>query len=273
MRVLITSLLITIPIIAAEWRILPADSYLEPFILDHQAARISASALVYDIAGPDSFLVYSPMNLGVQRMLFRRSESEQKGIEFGIEFGMHSQHAVSRTRGAELGSLQNIDYRIAGVVNVKQDATVYRMLLFHQSSHLGDDFIIRNRITRPTPNTLNYEELSVTRVINRDALQHFIGAGYNISPNTVRERIMFQAGYYWIQPDESSLRMVQGTFIRVFEETNWRPGIRTAFGLRTAFDAEHPVDFLLEYYQGPLPYSTLEYQRVRLYGIGVYFSF
>jgi hypothetical protein len=267
------TLLCCTAIFGGEWTLLPSNSYLQPFTLDPQAARISASALVYEIQGPDSFDVYSPMNLGIQRILVRHDRSQALGIEFGIEFGMHSQHTITKVRNAELGGLQNIDYRIAGVWNVRNENVVYRIVLFHQSSHLGDDFIIRNGITRPTPNTLNYEELSLTRVVNGPKLQHFLGAGYNISPNTVRKRAMLQGGYFWKQPELAALRLVHGTFVRVFEETNWRPGIKTAVGLEVALDPHHPVDFLLEYYQGPLPYSTLEFQRVRLYGVGVYFSF
>lgn len=257
-----------------EITLLPSGTLLQPVTLDPHAPQISGSILSYSVRGESGQKLYSPLNIGFQRMLLRWQDAAGRDLEFGIEFGIHSQHSVVDAGEAYLGGLQNIDYRIGGVIHHRRGERCYKLLLFHQSSHLGDDYIIRNEITRPTPNTLNYEQLSLTRDTQRGHLRTYVGFGYNISPHTVRERIMLQGGYFLNKPigHLMNITWVHGTHVKIFEENEYRPNVKTALGIEVQFDPDNPVKFLVEYYNGHLPYSTLEYQLVQLLGVGVYFN-
>lgn len=254
----------------SDWTLLPNGSLVKPIILDSHAAQASGSILAYQVRNSLEEKVYSPINIGFQRMLIRYTDD----LEFGIEFGIHSQYTVVDAGEAPLGGLQNIDYRIAGVIHYSLKRSVLRLSLFHQSSHLGDDYIIRNMITRPTPNTLNYEELSLIRFAWRGGTRTYAGAGYNISPHTVRERIMLTGGYFWKQPEprHQDYALAHGVHLKIFEENDYHPNIKVGLGFEVRYDPENFVIFMLEYYKGHLPYSTLEYQKVQLYGVGAYFN-
>ena len=85
---------------------------------------------------------------------------------------------------------------------------------------------------------------------------------------------MLQGGYFLNKPigHLMNITWVHGTHVKIFEENEYRPNVKTALGIEVQFDPDNPVKFLVEYYNGHLPYSTLEYQLVQLLGVGVYFN-
>lgn len=256
------------------WTLFPEKSWFKPPLLDPAAAQSSASLLRFQILDQASPKVYSPVNLGFQKMLVRHTTEAGKGWEAGIEFGIHTQFSIVSTPTAPMGGLDNTDYRIAGVVHYKHGRTVERLNLFHQSSHLGDDYLIRNQIVDPNNRTQNYEQFSYLRAIALPLTQWYYGAGLNISPNTVRERTLLQSGLEYEQPFNTSavIHFIAGADLKFYEQNDFRPNVKLGAGIRFNNDTVSGMTFLLEYYKGHLPYSTLEDQRVKWVGIGVYFQ-
>lgn len=254
-----------------EW--LPGGSYWRTTILDPTSPQISASLLAYQVEGSVKEKVYSPVNIGTQKMVFRFEDTEARGFEFGLEFGVHSQFTIVDSGDAFMGGLQNTDYRIGGVLHYHDDHSVWRILLFHQSSHLGDDFMLRTQFFIPNSKVLNYEQLSLSRMLIRDNAQYYYGIGFNVSPHTTRKRSAFHGGFQFQHPIQASPRLgyVYGLHIRLDEQNDFRPSFKTGLGIELGRNNRNPFMVFLEYYYGNLPYSTLEYQKVQLYGIGVYF--
>lgn len=250
----------------------PRQVWFKPLLFDPAAAQSSASLLRFQQKNNASLKVYSPVNLGFQKMVLHLQTGPEKGWEAGIEFGIHSQFSIVSTPTAPMGGLDNTDYIIAGVVHYKHGHMVERFSLFHQSSHLGDDYLIRNNIVDPNNRTQNYEQIGYLRSIQLARTRWYYGVGLNISPNTVRKRRLLQSGVEYEKPlrDSDAIQFVYGADLKFYEQNDYRPNVKFGTGIRFTRDSLSGLTFLMEYYNGHLPYSTLEYQMVSWVGIGVY---
>ncbi|MCF7798263.1 MAG: DUF1207 domain-containing protein [Candidatus Marinimicrobia bacterium] len=251
----------------------PRDSWFKPPLLDPAAAQSSASLLRFQATDDPTPKVYSPVNLGFQKILIRKQTGFHKGWEAGVEFGIHTQFSIISTPTAPMGGLDNTDYLIAGIWHYKHGRTVERVQLFHQSSHLGDDYLIRNQIVEPNNRSQNYEQLSYLRAHTGKSTRWYYGLGVNISPNTVRERIVVQGGMEIVQPmgeNNRAIQLLAGVNVKLYGEHDYYPNLKTGAGVRFSRDKRSGLTLLVEYYHGHLPYSTLAYQKVSWLGLGAY---
>ena len=264
------------PLSGSDISWLPQGSFFPSRYLDPAAGQQSISILSYEVEGETQQLIYVPISVSMHQQFVRSVQSETRQWETGMEFTIYSQFSIVDAGEAFMGGLQNADYRISSIFHYEHNpSTLYRVSLFHQSSHIGDDYIIRNFIVTPTLRTQNYEQLDLT------LFKRFVGwniygvAGYNVSPNTVRERILLQLGGDWYHPlsNQPGLALLAGTDIKIYEHYEYVPNIRIGAGIEFARRTQTPVKLLFSYYQGQLPYSTLEYQKVRLVGLSLIFDF
>ncbi|MBC8374666.1 MAG: DUF1207 domain-containing protein [FCB group bacterium] len=255
---------------------LPQGSFFPSRYLDPAAGQQSISVLSYEVAGETQQLMYVPISLSMHQQFVRSVQSETRQWELGMEFTIYSQFSIVDVGEAFMGGLQNADYRISSVFHYQHNSvSLYRVSLFHQSSHLGDDYIIRNFVVTPTLRTQNYEQLDFTLYKKLDGWNLYGVAGYNVSPNTVRKRLLLQLGGDWHHPlsNQPGLALVAGMDVKIYEHNKYVPNVRIATGIEFARRTQTPVKLLLSYYQGHLPYSTLEFQKVRLVGLSLIFDF
>ncbi|NQV15104.1 DUF1207 domain-containing protein [bacterium] len=260
---------------ATEIQWLPHGSFFPTMYLDPTACQQGLSVLAYQVEGNQKGQMYVPVSLSMQQQLLRMEYDQDTRYELGIQFSVFSQFSIVDVGEAFMGGLQNADYRISAVLNVQRDKnTHYRLSLFHQSSHLGDDYIIRNSITTPTLRTLNYEQLDLIISKKIDMYRVYGGGGYNVSPNTIRERFMLQFGADLTKPLAAfaGASMIAGFDVKIYEHNDYTPNLRLGFGLELAGNTKSPYKILITWYQGRLPYSTLEYQRVHLLGLSLVFN-
>ncbi len=220
--------------------------------------------------------MYVPISLSMRQQFIRSMQSSTRQWELGIEFTIFSQFSIIDVGEAFMGGLQNADYRVSSIFHYQHNPTTfYKVSLFHQSSHLGDDYIIRNFIVTPTLRTQNYEQLDLTLYKKLQDINLYGVSGYNVSPNTVRKRLLLQLGGDWIHPltNHPGLALLAGIDLKLYEHNDYVPNIRIGTGIEFARGTAAPLKLLLSYYQGQLPYSTLEYQKVRLLGLSLIFDF
>ncbi len=261
---------------ASEISWLPQGSIFPSLYLDPAAGQQSISIFSYEVEGETKQLMYVPISLGMRQQFLRSDQSVGQRWELGMEFTIFSQFSIVDAGDAFMGGLQNADYRISSIFHYQHNQTTfYKVSLFHQSSHLGDDYIIRNFVETATLRTQNYEQLDLTLYKQFQAINLYAVAGYNVSPNTVRERVLIQMGGDWIHPlsKHEGLALLAGVDVKIYEHYDYIPNLRIGTGIEFARGTLTPVKILLSYYQGRLPYSTLEYQKVRLVGLSLMFDF
>jgi hypothetical protein len=168
-----------------------------------------------------------------------------------------------------LGEMENADYKVAFLLNYKLSDLSLRLRFYHTSSHLADDYILRNNITEPNPGILNYEQLDLTASFQIKSTRLYGGLGIVITPNAVRERLSAQAGFLYrkCKNPESYVRFLFGSDLKIMQQNNYRPNFRTSAGIEIGGEEKINVAFMLEYYNGHLPYSILEYKIVNWIGI------
>lgn len=253
-----------------EW--LPQGSIYPTAVFDPRAAIQGISMLNYDIVGDDTRRAYVPVTLSMEQQFLRKQMSDDQLFELGMRFSMYSQWSIADVGEAFMGGLQNSDFRISALGTYHWDSIHFlQFSLFHQSSHLGDDYIIRNSITSPALRTLNYEQfdLSYSRLINRTKL--YTGLGYNVSPNTVRGRTMLSAGVELAIPlqNHAGVSLKLGLHSNIYEQNDFSPNLRAGLGLELAGNTSSPFIVMISVFKGHLPYSTLEYQKVTLVGLSL----
>ncbi len=264
------------PLPAAEpvLQILPPGSYFAPIMLDPVSNQLNASLLAFNLDGRYQRKVYIPVNMGVTKMIIRRERNRDHGWEAGFEFTIATQYEIHEKRSAVAGRLMNADYRISGLVHLRDGRHTYRIRLFHKSSHLGDEYIFDSGITKRGSNPLNYEQLDITRATLVGDRRYYYGLGYNLSPNTERKRVALQCGFFRSTPlgTGGDMRYLYGIDVQIFEQNNYRPNVKLGLGLELWSTKANPPRLMFEYYNGYLPYSRLEHQQVQLVGLGLYFN-
>ncbi len=260
---------------------MPARSYFETILLDPTSNQLGLSVLGYSSGQRGIWeKIYIPIFMGVNKPVLRWGPTDRHGQEVGFDFLIMTQYDIERVdrdymeQSAPMGTILNADYRISGWYNIKSQASTYRIRLFHQSSHLGDDFVIRNGIMGRGSNPMNYEQLDITRSVQNGNHRHYYGFGYTVTPHAERKRIAFQLGYFFSRttPRFANSKFIGGADIKIMEQHGYRPSIKLGIGYELGQSHRNPPRLILEYYNGNLPYSRYESTVVQLLGIGLYMN-
>ena len=138
-----------------------------------------------------------------------------------------------------------------------------RVNLYHRSSHLGDDYLLKNDISRATDpdywaeDPANFETLEVLYAYNKKKIGLYAGASYIVRTDSNRKKLAFQTGGVFKNFETESKflnRIFIGYDIRLLENNDYNLDFNG--GLGYAFKNNNSLR--LEYYNGYLPYSRLE---------------
>ncbi len=257
---------------SSKFSFLKRGSYFDQIILDPTESQTSVGLFKIWQSGLKADGVYIPVNIGFQQSIMRYDLNDQSGLEFGFAGAVFTQFTIKKMEGnTYLGEMENADYRISFLLNYKYKALSLRLRAFHTSSHLSDDYIIRNNITEPNPGTLNYEQLDLTGSYQFQKIRLYGGFGFVLTPNTVRDRFSTQFGFLYRKSINSkdNFRFITGADIKLLQQNDFTPNIRTGMGIEYGNKQATHVGFILEYYNGHLPYSVMEYNKVNWFGASI----
>lgn len=134
---------------------------------------------------------------------------------------------------------------------------------------MGDDYIIRNEITVPNDKSTNYEQIDLSLKNYNEKYQVYLGAGYVYWKYAYRKRTSAQLGYMHYKKLGEQTRLFAGFDMKLFQKNKYNPDIRTAAGI----EISKQVNIMLEYYNGYIPYSTLDLGKINRYGISSVLDF
>jgi len=253
---------------------LPKGHLFDPILLDPLEAQTYGSVLpAYYTNGekyPGSIV---PFAFGFAKPFYRRTTEPGHSEELVLDLASFTQFEVyyDYQRDKQRRQIINNDYKISFIYNIRRGDNNYRIRVYHLSSHLGDDYVYRNRITAPSPNSVNYEVLDGTysRVVRDWRLYGGIGIGLRKAEE--RKRFSAQLGAYYKKPSSHAARLVGGVDVKFWQETSFKPGIHAGIGVEVG-RTQNNLTFLLEGYSGFRPYSQYETQHTNWLGLGLYLN-
>lgn len=261
-------------IIQPRREFLPKGHLFEPIVLDPLEAQTYGSVLPgYWTEGKKYAGSIVPFAFGFAKPFYRRTTDAGHASEWVLDLASFTQFEAyyDSKAGKARRQIMNNDYKISIIYNLRRGDNNYRFRVYHLSSHLGDDYIYRNQITAPSPNSVNYELLDVTYSRTVSDWRLYGGAGVVLRKTDERKPLSAQLGAFYKKPSANAARLVGGVDVKFWQQTNFRPGVHGGIGIELG-RTQNNLTFLLEGYSGFRPYSQYEDQQTSWIGVGVYLN-
>ena len=257
---------------AAAAEVFPAGHVFRPLLADPAEPRSFVSLLRADTAETEPFTLAS-VGFGTDFGLVRwAGEAPGEGLRLGVFGAVFSQFNLD----APSDDLINSDFVIGVPLAARRGSLATRVRLWHQSSHLGDELILRGGA--PPRADLSMEVADALVAWERGGWRLYGGGSYVIRRDASNlKRAGAQAGidYEGSRALLAGGRLLAGVDIKGFEETDWDPGMSAKLGLQ--FGAPHParrgLSLFLVVYDGFAPFGQFPSTEVRYYGASLQFDF
>jgi len=181
--------------------------------------------------------------------------------------------------------LVNADYIIGLPITFRRKAFSMRFRLYHQSTHLGDEFLLRENNPKFVRENISFEAAEMILSLDGGPFRVYGGGEYLLrrEPKDL-ERYVAHGGVE-LRPARrlvrfgtvAGVRFVAGGDVKASEEQDWKPAV----SIRTGFEFDRPRDtdppgrrwgLLFEAYTGPSPYGQFFRNQVRYFGAGIHFT-
>jgi len=181
--------------------------------------------------------------------------------------------------------LVNADYMIGLPITMRSSAFSMRLRLYHQSSHLGDEFLLRENNPTFERENISFEAADMIVSLDGGPLRVYGGGEYLLrrDPKDL-ERYVAHGGVE-LRPARrlvrfgtvAGMRFVAAGDLKASQEQDWKPAV----SIRTGFEFDRPRDteppsrrwgLLFEAYKGPSPYGQFFRRNVEYYGAGIHFT-
>ena len=249
---------------------LPTGDLFNPLIADPKEPRFYISYRLFKFQSQQIHV--GTMGYGEFFGLYRHNNPGGYSWQVDIGGGIHAQfdlHASSL-------DLVNADYTVGFPVSFRKDNVSYRIALFHQSSHLGDEFLLHNNVQRVE---LSFESLELLRSQEWDNWRLYYGGQYIVhqGPTDIKPGTIQVGGEYYGAGSAilGTGRLVGGCDLKFDQEHDWSMNASVKAGLQ--FDSSSGdgryIRLLAEGYKGFTPYGQFYMDRITYVGIGFYLGF
>lgn len=206
--------------------------------------------------------LYIPVNIG-----FRKSflQWDMLSLRFDLALGAaaYTQFEVIKfDRNTYRGGLLNTDFKASGFLFTSSGRNYFRVQLFHISSHLGDDYMIRNQDFELNDKSVNYEQVDITYLIRLNQVNFYIGIGQVITAHAYRKRFMAEIGFQGDFPLKEKIDLAYGADLKLYDENDFIPDYHGGLGISFKQKKQHQLNISFDVYHGNIPYSTLDFGQV-----------
>ena len=251
--------------------LLPAGHLFQPLLADPRWPHFSAAYRYY----PDhpELRHVGAVSFGETIPLFRGNAFADSQWEAGIQAGVFALFQMD----APSKDLLNADYFASLFGTWRRGPLSALGRLFHQSSHLGDELLLRTRLERIN---LTYE--SVDLKLSYDlpwGLRVYGGGGYLFDQEPERLKPWAaQGGVEFRSPwtiAAGQIRPVAAVDLQTREENKWNldVSVRGGIQLENVRVLERNLQLLVEYFHGNSPDGQFYRKRVDYLGLGAHFHF
>ncbi|HEV8052123.1 MAG TPA: DUF1207 domain-containing protein [Parachlamydiaceae bacterium] len=216
-----------------------------------------------------------PVSIGDQFSLFKFKINSCSSVYFGIEACVW---AVFEAKPKSL-SLINADYFIGLPLTYINRNFSARLRIFHQSSHLGDEFLLENQIVRKNPSmegvdiSIAYEPidklvyfLGYTRIIRSDD-------SFKVKPNSIYYGFNYFMDFAKIQTfSGEAIPYVAGYFINN-ENTHWDFDSSVAIGYQWEKYYGHKLRIYVQGHHGYSPDGQFARKKSKYISVNLLYSY
>jgi hypothetical protein len=254
---------------------LPEGHLFKPLLADPRWAHFSAAYRNYvgnNIDGNNNGAV----SFG-ETIPFYRANLGRYAVQW--EAGLQAAVFSDFNLGAPSSDLINTDFIASAYASARTGQASAFARVYHQSSHLGDEFLLR-RLTDVERINLSYEGADLRLSYELPYGLRVYGGGGGIfhkEPSTLKPW-MIQYGMEYRSPWRivfASIRPVAAVDIKNHEQNNWNADVsaRTGIQLDRFQSFGRRLQFLVEYFHGNSPTGQFLRQRVDYLGIGAHYHF
>jgi len=193
-----------------------------------------------------------------------------EGVQLDVVGGIFAQFDLT----APSNDLINADYVIGLPLTFRRSGFSARARVYHQSSHLGDEYLLRGEDVERQNLSFESVEFLVSQEVG--PLRAYGGTErlFRREPDTLASQL-WHGGLELRTGRAGPVQLVSGVDVKTTEEHDWSPAISGRAGLEFArsVGGGHPVrlvSFMLEFYEGPSPYGQFFQDDISYIGFGVH---
>ncbi len=255
---------------------LPRGDVFCPMLADPKVMR---SFISYQRGSASDFAEnIAAVGVADQFAFFRINGRDGDGVQLGVSGAVFAQFDVA-TPSIDL---LNADYLLALPLTIRRGRFSTRLRVYHQSSHLGDELLLRPE--PPERENLSFEALDAIVSIDMGPLRSYAGGEYYFGRDPVTLPLGLLHGGIELRPQSSArigalaaVRPIAGADLKAVKDSTWRAGVNVRVGLEFARPREGETagrrwSLLADFYHGPSPYGQFRTSDIQLIGIGLHFA-
>jgi len=243
---------------------LPQDHLFEPIIADPKQPHFFAAWLW--VTSPRLTGQVASIGLGEDVGLIR---SGGRRWQVSVAAGVWSQFNM----GTASNDLINTDFLIGLPFTWRRGTFSARVQVYHQSSHLGDEFLLN---TQPTRVNLSFEAVEVLFSRDIGSIRAYVGGEeiFRREPSTLRPGLL-HGGIEYRPGAMGARRPFAALDAKSTQERKWRVGWSARLGIEfepAGQTAPRRLSVQVQGYAGPAPYGQFYVENVTSVGVGLHFS-
>ena len=256
-------------LLPAGW--LPEGHLFRPLLADPRWPHFSAS-YNYHINDP-TIRSAGTVSFGETIPLYRTDAPIAGQVEFGLQAGVFAIFDLE----AQSKDLDNADYYVAAMAAYRTGNVSALGRLFHMSSHLGDEYLLRTRVERVN---LSYEGVDLKLSYDLPFGFRLYGGGrvlFDQEPSDLK-RWASQAGVEFRSPQTfwgGRIRPVAAIDVQNHQENAWHADLSARAGIQ--FESVRVLgrnlQLLVQYFNGHSPDGQFYKEKIEYIGLGVHFNF
>ncbi len=248
----------------------PTGDLFATLLADPKQPEFFVSLRQYDTPSDNATL--AAVGYGETFGLYRREGKHPgDGLQLSVSGGLFAQFNLD----APSDDLVNADYVIGIPVTYRRGPWSSRIRLYHQSSHLGDEFLLR---ARPERVNLSFESLEMLLSYDWRQVRLYGGGEYlvtrephDLDPEGVHAGFEFRG----TTPLLWGGRLLGGVDVKSWREHEWSVDTSVKVGLEfgATQQGRRRLRVMAEAYDGFSPHGQFYDDEISYYGLGVYLGF
>jgi len=255
----------------SESKFLPRGLLIAPFHADPRWPHFSMASRQVTAGQPSNT---GSANFGETFALYRNAAPLDGQWEIALQAGVFSIFNMSAPSGSK--DLVNADYTVGLLTSYRTGPFSGFLRLHHQSSHLGDEFIL-NSLGPVNRINLSFEEVDLKLSYELASWFRIYGGGGMLvgrDPQDLK-RGTSQVGIELASPGTfwgGKVRPVAYADFQANARSNWRVASSVMAGLQfeNARIGDRKLQILAEYFSGPSPNGQFYAQNTEWFGLGVH---